>query len=108
MKRCVIIGGAGINRYDSVRERLREDDFFVFCDSGLRHMDKLGVRPDLIVGDFDSHADPQMDIPSDFRASVFSIQLRKASATGIPVTKSLSDGMPASSHSRRTSSWGRK
>ena len=62
MRRCVIVGGAGIERYDKVRAQLREDDFFVFCDSGLRHMDGLGVFPDLIIGDFDSHDNPQMDV----------------------------------------------
>ena len=62
MKRCVIVGGAGINEYDRVRAALREDDVFVFCDSGLKHMDKLGVKPDLIVGDFDSYENPHMDV----------------------------------------------
>ena len=62
MKRCVIVGGAGIDKYDVVRAQLREDDFFVFCDSGLRHMDGLGAAPDLIIGDFDSHENPQMDV----------------------------------------------
>lgn len=61
MKRCVIVGGAGIQNYNRVRETLREEDFFVFCDSGLKHMDALGVKPDLIVGDFDSHENPHMD-----------------------------------------------
>ena len=62
MRRCVIVGGAGIDRYDIARAQLRGDDFFVFCDSGLRHMDGLGVSPDLIVGDFDSHENPRMDV----------------------------------------------
>ena len=62
MKRCVIVGGAGIERYDLVQEALRADDFFVFCDSGLKHMPWLGVKPDLIVGDFDSWEDPHMDV----------------------------------------------
>ena len=62
MKRCVIVGGAGIERYDLVQEALRADDFFVFCDSGLKHMPGLGVKPDLIVGDFDSWEDPHMDV----------------------------------------------
>ena len=61
MKRCVIIGGAGINEYDRVRAALLPDDVFVFCDCGLKHMDALGVKPDLIVGDFDSHENPHMD-----------------------------------------------
>lgn len=61
-KRCTIIGGADIGNYDIIRKYLRDDDFFVFCDSGLVHMQSLGVQPDLIVGDFDSHPDPQLDV----------------------------------------------
>lgn len=61
MRRCVIIGGAGIGRYDRIRSCLRQDDWFVFCDGGLRHLDALGVKPDLIVGDFDSSARPETD-----------------------------------------------
>lgn len=62
MRRCVIIGGADINQYETVRKQLREDDFFVFCDSGLKHREELGVKPDLIVGDFDSYERPGMDV----------------------------------------------
>ena len=62
MKRCVIIGGADIERYDRVRGYLREDDFCICCDSGLKHRLGLGVTPDLIVGDFDSHEDPHLDV----------------------------------------------
>ena len=62
MKRCVIVGGAEIKRYDLVQKALREDDYFVFCDSGLKHMPGLGVKPDLIVGDFDSWDNPHMEV----------------------------------------------
>lgn len=58
MNRCVIVAGASIKDYERIRGYLRDDDFFVFCDSGLRHMGPLGVSPSLIVGDFDSHARP--------------------------------------------------
>ena len=61
MKRCVIVGGAGVKEYEKVRGALREDDVFVFCDCGLKHMEALGVKPDLIVGDFDSHENPHME-----------------------------------------------
>ena len=62
MKRCVIVGGAGINNYDYIRGRLCADDYIVFCDSGLRHLEPLQVKPSLIVGDFDSHDNPYLDV----------------------------------------------
>lgn len=62
MKRSVIIGGAPIQDYGHMREFLREDDFFVCCDSGLNHCAGLGINPDLIVGDFDSHENPGLPV----------------------------------------------
>lgn len=61
MKRCVIIGGADISRYDLIRPYLRSDDFYIFCDSGLKHREGLGIAPNLIIGDFDSYENPQLD-----------------------------------------------
>ena len=62
MERCVIIGGADIGDYERIRRGLRRKDFFVCCDSGLRHADPLGIIPSLIVGDFDSHARPETGV----------------------------------------------
>lgn len=55
MKRCVIIGGAPVKEYSRIRNMLQEDDYVIYCDSGLNHMSKLEATPNLIVGDFDSH-----------------------------------------------------
>ena len=60
MRRCVIIGGAAISDYGRIRTYLNHGDYCVFCDSGLYHSEGLGVQPDLIVGDFDSHPQPQL------------------------------------------------
>ena len=62
MKRCVIVGGADINNYEYIKSCLHNDDFIVFCDSGLKHLESLQVKPGLIVGDFDSHDNPQLDV----------------------------------------------
>ena len=62
MGRCVIVGGADIGDYPLIRSRLREDDFFVYCDSGLAHREALQKEPNLIVGDFDSHENPHLEI----------------------------------------------
>ncbi len=60
--RCVIVGGAGIGNYARVRGYLRADDFVIYCDSGLRHLNELGVDPSLIIGDWDSYEDPHIDV----------------------------------------------
>ena len=62
MRRCVIVGGADINNYDYIRKQLCEDDFIVYCDSGLKHLEALRISPSLIVGDFDSHENPHLDV----------------------------------------------
>ena len=62
MRRCVIIGGAEITRYDQVKSYLSTGDYAIYCDSGLRHREALELAPDLIVGDFDSHPDPHLPV----------------------------------------------
>ena len=62
MTRCVIIGGADIEKYDIMKAMLRPDDYIICCDSGLKHREGLGIVPDLIIGDFDSHENPNLPI----------------------------------------------
>ena len=54
MKRCVLISGASISDYEFAKKYLRAEDICIFCDCGLEHAGKLGIKPDLIVGDMDS------------------------------------------------------
>lgn len=61
-RRCVIVGGAGIRNYQTLWDYLNPDDFNMFCDSGLFHQEALGIEPHLIVGDFDSHPNPGLDV----------------------------------------------
>lgn len=62
MKRCVIVGGAPIKNYEEISDFLKKDDYFIFCDCGLSHRKKLGVEPNLIIGDFDSYIKPETDV----------------------------------------------
>lgn len=58
MSRCVIVSGAEIGDYAAVRKYFKNDDFNIFCDCGLRHQKELGIKANLIVGDFDSYTRP--------------------------------------------------
>lgn len=62
MQRCVIIGGAQIKNYNRIKSKLKEKDFFIFCDSGLKHQENLFIKPNLIIGDFDSINKPETEI----------------------------------------------
>ena len=61
-KRCVVIANASINNYDYLFKEIKEDDFLIYCDGGLKHLEKLKILPNLIIGDFDSFKNPNLDI----------------------------------------------
>ena len=50
----MIVAAGEIHNYGSAISFLRKDDYFIFCDGGLSHAESLGIKPNLIVGDFDS------------------------------------------------------
>lgn len=52
MKRCVIFAAAPINNADYIKTS--ENDFIICADAGILHAKKLGITPDLALGDFDS------------------------------------------------------
>lgn len=52
--RCIILANGDINDYNLMRSYIRDDDFVIVADGGIRHADKLGILADLIVGDLDS------------------------------------------------------
>jgi len=61
-RKAVIVCGAEINNYEKVKKYLSDSDYFIYCDSGLKHLDKLEKKADLIVGDFDSHEKPDTNV----------------------------------------------
>ena len=62
MRKCVIVGGAEIGEYGRIADYIGDGDYVVYCDSGLKHKNSLYCQPNLIVGDFDSHENPHLDI----------------------------------------------
>ena len=51
MKTCIIFCAGG---FTQLAEPIREDDFLMAADGGYAHLEKLGLTPDGVLGDFDS------------------------------------------------------
>lgn len=51
MRKCVIFCAA---EFDALEAPIREGDLVIAADGGLMHTEALGIRPDVILGDFDS------------------------------------------------------
>ena len=51
MKKCIIFCAGG---FDRLAEPVREMDYILAADGGVAHLQRLGLTPDGILGDFDS------------------------------------------------------
>lgn len=52
--RAVVIGSGSIKNYNYVKSRIKQDDFIICADGGYNHAVKMGLEPDILIGDFDS------------------------------------------------------
>ncbi|MBQ3008802.1 MAG: thiamine diphosphokinase, partial [Oscillospiraceae bacterium] len=57
MKRCVIIGAVEIDF--PVETYIKDTDFVICADKGWQNAQAHGIKPDMIVGDFDSSPRPE-------------------------------------------------
>lgn len=55
--RAVIIGSGEIKNYDYIKGKIQPDDFIICADGGYNHAQKMGILPDVLLGDFDSATD---------------------------------------------------
>ncbi len=59
--KALVLAGSDIVVTDALESLCRAADLVVAADSGVRHAAALGVRPDLIVGDFDSASEDDLE-----------------------------------------------
>ncbi len=54
MSRAIIVSGGSISDYSYYKNKIKEDDFIICADGGIKHLLKMGIYPHLWLGDFDS------------------------------------------------------
>ena len=62
IKYCLILGSAPVADVSYIQEFIRERPYIICADGGADLAIRCGVKPDLIVGDFDSL---QGGVPAD-------------------------------------------
>lgn len=67
----VLFAGAAIHDYDFCQPYVQHADVVICCDGGMHHTKALGIRPDYIVGDFDS---VRPEVLEEYRQEGISIQ----------------------------------
>lgn len=59
MKHALLLSAVPVD--PGMKRYCRPGSFVVACDAGYRNAERLGIHPDLIVGDFDSAPQPKTD-----------------------------------------------
>lgn len=54
MNKCVIFTGGELNDPEKLNKTVWQNAFVIAADSGYRYAEKLGIIPDLAIGDYDS------------------------------------------------------
>ena len=65
MPRAVVISNGFAHDYKACKELIKDDDFIICADGGVKHLLNMDKLPDLWIGDFDScrHADMLVRYP---------------------------------------------
>ncbi|WP_276876184.1 thiamine diphosphokinase [Anaerococcus hydrogenalis] len=58
MKKCYIFAGG---EFDGFFDQVKKGDYIIGADKGYTYIEKIGLRPHIIIGDFDSAKKPDFE-----------------------------------------------
>ena len=86
--KCLIIAGAPEYDIDLIKEQSQNNDLIICADKGYSYAKSAGVKPDIVIGDFDSFTDT---VSGDFEILRFNTD-KDFTDTHICVDKALEKG----------------
>lgn len=59
--KVVCVCNGSISDYDLIKKYIQESDYIISVDGGAGHLRKMGINPDILIGDFDSANSQDLD-----------------------------------------------
>lgn len=86
-KSAYIVAAGPIEDYQYIKNKIPEGAFVICADGGIKHCKILGIKPDLIISDFDSSKEEYFDCevlkyPAEKDDTDFSLAIKKAIELG--------------------------
>lgn len=63
--RSIIFAAGSITDYTFIIEELKPNDYIICADGGLKHINILNIKPNVLIGDFDSN---ELELPNGIEA----------------------------------------
>ena len=57
----LVMCSGSVKNYEYIRKYIKRADIIICADGGAEHLGKLGITPDILVGDFDSITEARLD-----------------------------------------------
>ncbi len=83
--KCTVVSGAPNDCAGFLKENIDKNSYIIAADSGYNHLLKAGIKPDLIIADFDSSEKP------DINCKIISIPVEKDSGDTFACVKYATD-----------------
>lgn len=59
--KAVCVCNGSISDYELIKKYIQESDYIISVDGGAGHLRKMGINPDILIGDFDSANSRDLD-----------------------------------------------
>ncbi|MDO8685385.1 MAG: thiamine diphosphokinase [Clostridiales bacterium] len=90
---ALIVGSGSISDYDFFSSYVNRADFIICADGGARHMRKWGREPHILLGDFDSIEQKDMELFENSTTHIFRFPAQKDSTdTELALKKAFDSG----------------